>query len=119
MTIPVLPCYLANRPTRTDDHLEVRDKYHGTPRWAVSRADDSMMETAIARAVEAAPAVAAIAPHERQRILRHCLTRLHEEANELAAILVQEGGKPLQRILTAQQQKMVLGLAQTDHRAVQ
>jgi len=95
MTIPVLPCYLANRPTLTDDHLEVRDKYHGTPRWAVSRADDSMMETAIARAVEAAPAVAAIAPHERQRILRHCLTRLHEEANELAAILVQEGGKPL------------------------
>ena len=95
MSIPVLPCYVANRPVQTDDRLPVRDKYHGSTRWEVSRADAALMESAIAGAVQAAPAMAGMRPHARQAILRHCLGRLREQAASLAAILVQEGGKPL------------------------
>ncbi|MGB5235196.1 MAG: aldehyde dehydrogenase family protein, partial [Candidatus Macondimonas sp.] len=73
MSIPVLPCYVANRPVQTDDRLPVRDKYHGSTRWEVSRADAALMEAAIAGAVQAAPAMARMRPHARQAILRHCL----------------------------------------------
>ncbi|MGB7289176.1 MAG: aldehyde dehydrogenase family protein, partial [Candidatus Macondimonas sp.] len=95
MSIPVLPCYVANRPVQTDDRLPVRDKYHGSTRWEVSRVDAALMESAISGAVQAAPAMAHMRPHARQAILRHCLERLREQASSLAAILVQEGGKPL------------------------
>lgn len=95
MKLPVLPSFVANRAVETDDRLAVHDKYHGMPRWEVCRADASLMDAATAAAVAAAPAMAQMKPHERQRILRHCHGRLQEEAAELATHLVQEGGKPL------------------------
>lgn len=95
MSIPVLPCYVANRPVQTQDRLPVRDKYHGATRWEVSRADAPLMESAIAGSVRAAPAMAGMRPHARQAILRHALARLREQAASLTTVLVQEGGKPL------------------------
>ena len=95
MNLPVMPCFLANRPIETDDRFAVHDKYHGTPLWKVCRADTALMEAAITAATEAAPAMAHMKPYERQRILRHCHTRLQDEATDLTATLVQEGGKPI------------------------
>lgn len=95
MNLPVEPCFLANRAIETDDRLPVHDKYRGTLAWEVCRADASLMDAAIAAAVEAAPVMAQMKPYERQRILRHCHTRLQAEAVDLTAILVGEGGKPI------------------------
>ncbi|MFZ5532621.1 MAG: aldehyde dehydrogenase family protein [Pseudomonadota bacterium] len=95
MNLPVVPCFFANRAVETDDHLVVHDKYHGTPVWAVCHADATLMDAAIAAAAEAAPAMAQMKPYERQRILRHCHTRLQDEAADLTTILVREGGKPI------------------------
>ena len=95
MKLPVLPCFLANRTIETHDRLVVHDKYDGTPVWEVCRADATLMDAAIAAAAEAVPAMAQLKPYERQRILRHCHTRLQNEATDLATILVREGGKPI------------------------
>lgn len=95
MNLPVVPCFFANRAVETDGRFVVHDKYHGTPVWEVCRADASLMEAAIAAATEAAPAMAHMKPYERQRILRHCHTRLQDEAPDLTTTLVREGGKPV------------------------
>src|SRR5690606_12619635 len=49
----------------------------------------------IAAAVEAAPAMAALAPYERQAVLEHCVRRFRERADELAFSLCVEAGKPI------------------------
>ncbi|MCA9659479.1 MAG: aldehyde dehydrogenase family protein [Myxococcales bacterium] len=89
------PYYLANRPTDAAESLEVRDKYRGDVVCEVAVADEAAVERAIAAAVEAAPAMRALPPYERARVLEHCTERLEARKDELAAALCAEAGKPI------------------------
>jgi len=90
-----LPLYLANRPEQPNADLVVTDKYTGEPATRVALADAATIDRAIAAAVEAAPAMAALPPYERQAVLNHCVNRFTERAEELARALCIEAGKPI------------------------
>jgi acyl-CoA reductase-like NAD-dependent aldehyde dehydrogenase len=89
------PLYLANRPLVSDGSLPVRDKYSGEQLATVALADDALMGQAVAAAVAAAPAMRAMAPYERQAVLLQCAREFEARADELAAVLVREAGKPV------------------------
>jgi len=61
----------------------------------VAMADADTIDKAIAAAEEAQPAMAALAPFERQAVLEHCVNRFTERADELAQALCIEAGKPI------------------------
>lgn len=89
------PYYLANEPVQANEDLEVTDKYSGEVATRVAMADAATIDKAIAASVEAAPAMAALAPYERQEILYHCVERFRERFDELALALCIEAGKPI------------------------
>jgi acyl-CoA reductase-like NAD-dependent aldehyde dehydrogenase len=89
------PYYLANRPVQPNADLEVIDKYTGQVATRVAMADAAAIDQAIGRAEAAAPAMAAMAPYERQAVIEHCVKRFHERFDELAHTLCVEGGKPI------------------------
>ncbi len=81
------PYYLANRPESPNNDLEVFDKYSGEVATRVPLADPGTIDRAIAAAVEAAPAMARMAPCDRRAVLDHCVARFKERAEELAQAL--------------------------------
>jgi acyl-CoA reductase-like NAD-dependent aldehyde dehydrogenase len=89
------PFYLANKPQSPNQDLVVKDKYTGAiaTRVALASADDIDRAIAAAQAVE--PAMAAMAPYERQAILQFCVTAFTERQEELADALCVEAGKPI------------------------
>lgn len=89
------PYYLANKPAAPNADLEVIDKYTGEVAARVALADAKAIDTAIAKAVEAAGPMARMASHERQAVLEHCVARFRERFDELAYSLCVEGGKPI------------------------
>lgn len=89
------PYYLANKPVQANTDLEVTNKYSGEVATRVALADAGVIDQAIAAAVRAAPAMAALAPYQRQGILEHCVQRFKERAEELAQALCVEAGKPI------------------------
>lgn len=89
------PLYLANRPAFTGAELPVIDKFTQQQVTRVAKADRSLIVEAIARAVEAAGPMREMSAHARQSVLRHCVRRFEERAEELAAVLCDEAGKPL------------------------
>lgn len=89
------PLYLANQPVETGSWLEVTDKYSGQVATRVAQADTDTLNQAIAAAVQAEKAMAALKPYQKQKILQHCVQRFKERSDELAQILVIEGGKPI------------------------
>ncbi len=90
------PLYLANRPWQENKTLRVMDKFTGELAAEVAQADEPLIESAIAAAVEAAPAMRRLPPFERQSILQHCVQRFQQRQDELAAVLCVEAGKPIQ-----------------------
>jgi len=95
MSAECRPCFLANKPIRTGDVLEVRDKFSGRVFDRVARAGADHVDEAIARAVEAAPAMAALSSGDRAAVLEHCARRFDERREELALALCGEAGKPI------------------------
>ncbi|MEI6485781.1 MAG: aldehyde dehydrogenase family protein [Sphingomonadales bacterium] len=89
------PLYVANRAEQPNADLVVTDKFTGKPATRVALADAATIDRAIAAAVQAAPAMAAMASYERQAVLAHCVTRFTERAEELADALCIEAGKPI------------------------
>jgi acyl-CoA reductase-like NAD-dependent aldehyde dehydrogenase len=89
------PYYLANQATAPNADLEVTDKYTGETATRVALADAAAIDRGIAAAVEAAPAMARLAPYERQAVLEHCVRRFRERSDELAYSLCVEAGKPI------------------------
>lgn len=87
------PYYLANRPVQANGDLEVIDKHTGKLACRVAQADDAVVDRAVQAAVEAAPAMARLPAYRRRDILEHCAARCRERFDELARILVIEGGK--------------------------
>ncbi len=92
---PTYPFYLANRPESPNTDLEVFDKYSGEVATRVPLADPATIDHAIGAAVEAAPAMARMAPFDRRTVLDHCVARFKERAEELAQALRIEAGKPI------------------------
>jgi acyl-CoA reductase-like NAD-dependent aldehyde dehydrogenase len=90
-----MPLYLANRPETSCSEIEVRDKYDGSLLTRVAAADEGLIDRAIGAAVEATAAMRALRPYERQAALQHCVRRFEERAEELAAVLCAEAGKPI------------------------
>jgi acyl-CoA reductase-like NAD-dependent aldehyde dehydrogenase len=89
------PYYLANQPESPNADLEVTDKYSGKTATRVALADAAAIDRGIAAAASAAPAMARLAPYERQAVLDHCVRRFRERSEELAYSLCVEAGKPI------------------------
>lgn len=89
------PLYLANQPVSPNQDLEVTNKYSGEVAARVPLAGTAEIEAGIAAAVDAGPALQDMAPYERQAVLRHCVDRFKERAEELAELLCIEAGKPI------------------------
>ena len=89
------PYYLASEPHYANTDLDVTNKYTGELATKVAMADADTIDKAIAAAEEAQPAMAAMAPFERQAVLEHCVKRFTERADELAQALCIEAGKPI------------------------
>src|SRR5699024_6629800 len=89
------PDYLASEAVFANRDLVVTDKYTGEAVSVVAKADPKALSQAIQAAADAAPAMAQLAPYERQHILEHCITRFEERAEELAMLLCIEAGKPI------------------------
>lgn len=89
------PYYIANRPRRPNEALAVTDKYTGEMATRVALADAAAVEEAIAASVRAAEPMRELPPYARQAVLEHCVRRFRERADELAAVLAIEAGKPI------------------------
>lgn len=89
------PYYLANQPEQPNTDLAVTDKFTGEIATRVALADARAIERGIAATVEAAPALFAMPPYERQAVLEHCVDRFNERTDELAMSLCIEAGKPI------------------------
>jgi acyl-CoA reductase-like NAD-dependent aldehyde dehydrogenase len=89
------PLYLANKAETPNADLAVTDKFSGEIATRVALADAAMIDRAIGAAVTAAAPMAAMAAYERQNVLMHCVRRFTERADELAAALCIEAGKPI------------------------
>jgi acyl-CoA reductase-like NAD-dependent aldehyde dehydrogenase len=89
------PYYLANKPIQANTDLEVTDKYTGQVATRVALANEAVVDEAIQKCVEAAPAFAAMASCERKAILEQVVRELKERKEELAIALAIEAGKPI------------------------
>ncbi|MEY2883468.1 MAG: hypothetical protein RL490_1192 [Pseudomonadota bacterium] len=92
---PHYPLYLANKAEQPNTDLAVTDKFTGEIATRVAMADAATIDRGIAAAVAAAEPMARMAAYERQAVLAHCVTRFTERAEELAAALCIEAGKPI------------------------
>ena len=95
MLKPAYPLYIGNRPEQPNTDLAVTDKFTGEIATRVALADAAMIDRGIAATVAAAASMAAMAAYERQAVLMHCVRRFTERADELAAALCIEAGKPI------------------------
>jgi acyl-CoA reductase-like NAD-dependent aldehyde dehydrogenase len=89
------PLYLGNRAEQPNADLIVTDKYTGRTATRVALADRAAIDRAIAMADRAAPAMAALKPYERQKVLYHCVDAFQKRNDELAMSLCIEAGKPI------------------------
>ncbi|WP_100643615.1 aldehyde dehydrogenase family protein [Alteromonas facilis] len=89
------PYYLASKPVFANEDLKVTNKYTGEVATTVAMADASVIDQAIAAAEQAQPAMTAMRPYERQKVLEHCIKRFTERFEELAYALCIEAGKPI------------------------
>ena len=89
------PYYLAGKPVRPNADLAVIDKYTGETATCVALADGRAIDEAIGKSVEAAGPMRRLPGYRRREILEHCAGRFQERADELAASLCVEAGKPI------------------------
>lgn len=93
-TVQDYPLYVAGKPVKTGQWLEVQHKYHHELYARVALADAKIIEKATVAAVKAEAEMASLKPYQKQQILLHCVRRFIEEKNLLTDILIAEGGKP-------------------------
>jgi acyl-CoA reductase-like NAD-dependent aldehyde dehydrogenase len=91
----LLPMYLAGQPHLSSNQLAVHNKYSGQLLCRVSMADPESVGRAIEEAVGAAESMRRLPAYRRQQSLRRCADRFEERADELAALLCAEVGKPI------------------------
>lgn len=88
------PLFVASKAAQTGQWLEVTHKYSQELFARVALADEKTIEKAIQAAVKAEQEMALLEPHQKQKILLHCVKRFNEMREELTEILIAEGGKP-------------------------
>jgi aldehyde dehydrogenase (NAD+) len=89
------PFWLAGAPATGEATLDVTRPYDGTPIASVSLPTRDQIEQAIAAADAAAKRTASLPAHARAAALDHVSRRLAERADEIAALITAENGKPL------------------------
>jgi len=87
--------WIAGTPTTSDEPLEVRSPHDGAPAGTTSLATAADVERAVAAAVDVAPRLAVLPAHVRAAALDHVSRRLTERADEIAALITAESGKPV------------------------
>ncbi|MEU8296801.1 aldehyde dehydrogenase family protein [Micromonospora sp. NPDC048909] len=88
-------CYVAGRPVHGAGELTVHHPYDGRAVGRTTLATPDQVETAVAAAAEVAAEAAALPAHARAAALDHVSRRLAERAEEVAALITAENGKPL------------------------
>ncbi|MFP5346255.1 MAG: aldehyde dehydrogenase family protein [Actinomycetes bacterium] len=91
----VRPFWVAGRAEHGESSFEVTHPFDGRLVADVSVPTPAQVEEAVASAAAAAPELAALPAHVRADALDHVTRRLHERLDEVAALIVEENGKPL------------------------
>ncbi|MGH3518629.1 MAG: aldehyde dehydrogenase family protein [Haloechinothrix sp.] len=91
----ITPYWVAGEPATGTDLIEVRNPYDRTLAGTTSNARPSDVERAIAAAHTARHQVASLPAHVRAAALDHVSKRLAERADEVAALITAESGKPI------------------------
>jgi aldehyde dehydrogenase (NAD+) len=87
--------WLAGRPATGTDSFPVSNPYTGEVLASVSIPTDAQVEEAVAAAHAAVPVTTALPVSARAAALDHVSRRLAERADEVAALITAENGKPL------------------------
>lgn len=87
--------WLAGRPATGTDSFPVVHKFTGEVIATVSMPTDAQVEEAVAAAHAALPVTTALTAAARAAALDHVSRRLAERADEVAALITAENGKPL------------------------
>ncbi|MCT2276605.1 aldehyde dehydrogenase family protein [Micromonospora chalcea] len=87
--------YVAGRPAHGEDELTVTHPYDGQPVGRTTVATADQLEAAVAGAAAVAAEAAALPAHARAAALDHVSRRLAERADEVAALITAENGKPV------------------------
>ncbi|MBQ1044655.1 MULTISPECIES: aldehyde dehydrogenase family protein [unclassified Micromonospora] len=87
--------YVAGRPAHGEDELTVIHPYDGQPVGRTTIATADQVEAAVAGAAAVAAEAAALPAHARAAALDHVSRRLAERADEVAALITAENGKPV------------------------
>jgi acyl-CoA reductase-like NAD-dependent aldehyde dehydrogenase len=95
MTTDPRPFWLAGAPATGADSFEVTNPYDGALLASVSVPMPDQIEQAVAAAHAAARQIEALPAHARAAALDHVSRRLAERADEVAALITAENGKPL------------------------
>ncbi|MEU5695637.1 aldehyde dehydrogenase family protein [Actinosynnema sp. NPDC020468] len=89
------PYWVAGRPSSSADVVEVRSPFDGSLAGTTSQAMAADVEAAVAAAEAVADEYAVLPAHVRAAALDHVSRRLAERADEVAALITAEAGKPL------------------------
>ncbi|ATO14898.1 aldehyde dehydrogenase [Micromonospora sp. WMMA2032] len=87
--------YVAGRPAHGEQELTVTHPYDGQPVGRTTLATANQVEAAVAGAARVAAQAAALPAHARAAALDHVSRRLAERADEIAALITAENGKPV------------------------
>jgi len=94
-TAAARPFYLAGVPAVGETSFEVTHPYDGSLVATVSVPSKAQVEQAVAAAQGAAKETGALSAHARATALDHVSRRLAERAEEIAALITAENGKPV------------------------
>ncbi|QFZ21963.1 aldehyde dehydrogenase family protein [Saccharothrix syringae] len=89
------PYWVAGRPASSQDLVEVRSPHDGAIAGVTSNASAEDVERAVAAAHAVAGEFAVLPAHARAAALDHVSRRLAERADEVAALITAESGKPV------------------------
>ncbi|MDG4793184.1 aldehyde dehydrogenase family protein [Micromonospora sp. WMMD1082] len=87
--------FVAGRPAHGAGELTVHHPYDGRPVGRTTLATADQVEAAVAAAAGVAATAAALPAHARAAALDHVSRRLAERAEEVAALITAENGKPV------------------------
>ncbi|HEY2948161.1 MAG TPA: aldehyde dehydrogenase family protein [Micromonosporaceae bacterium] len=89
------PFFVAGNPASSDDEVTVRHPYDGHAVGRTGNATPAQVESAVEAAAGVADEFAALPAHARATALDHVSRRLAERAEEVAALITAESGKPI------------------------
>ncbi|MGC4894771.1 aldehyde dehydrogenase family protein [Micromonospora sp. DT31] len=87
--------YVAGHPAHGDGQLTVHHPYDGRPVGRTTLATADQVDAAIAAAARVAAEAAALPAHARAAALDHVCRRIADRADEIAALITAENGKPI------------------------